>query len=286
MLKLNDALNAVPVVLPDYEQLNLYLVGCGGTGSWLAPSLVRIVRLLEADDRSVALTLIDFDTVESGNIPRQNFIDADLGLNKAEVLALRYGTAWGVEIGVINQPFEPEQITTGYKTLSVIIGAVDRASARQQIAQLLEQHRSHSMEQRCWWVDCGNAETSGQVLIGSTTRRNEIENGFACTGTRKKQQPLFCRALPAPHLQHPELLEPLPHELSERSQSCRELTLSNRQSLFINQRVATEAAALLNELLLGRNLKIFATYFDVQAHSASVSYISKETSLRCFDRSL
>jgi PRTRC genetic system ThiF family protein len=285
MLKLDDALNAVPVVLPDYEQLNLYLVGCGGTGSWLVPSLVRIVRLLEADDRSVALTLIDFDTVESGNIPRQNFIDADLGLNKAEVLALRYGVAWGVEIGVINQPFEPEQITTGYKTLSLIIGAVDRASARQKIAQLLTQNRSHSMEQRCWWVDCGNAETSGQVLIGSTTRRNEIENGFAHTGTKKKQKPLFCRALPAPHLQHPELLKPKPHKLSERSQSCRELTLSNRQSLFINQRVATEAAALINELLLGRNLKIFAAYFDVQAHSASVSYISKEASLRFFDRS-
>jgi tRNA A37 threonylcarbamoyladenosine dehydratase len=82
MLKLNDALNAVPVVLPEYEQLNLYLVGCGGTGSWLAPSLVRMVRLLEEDDRSVSLTLIDFDIVEAGNIPRQNFIDADLGLNK------------------------------------------------------------------------------------------------------------------------------------------------------------------------------------------------------------
>jgi PRTRC genetic system ThiF family protein len=286
MLKLNDALNAVPVVLPEYEQLNLYLVGCGGTGSWLAPSLVRMVRLLEEGDRSAALTLIDFDKVEAGNIPRQNFIDADLGLNKAEVLALRYGAAWGIEISVIDQPFEPEYITTGYKTLSIIIGAVDRASARQKMAQVLAQSRSHSLDQRCWWIDCGNAETSGQVLIGSTTRRNEIENGFAYTGTKKKQKPLFCRALPAPHIQHPELLEAKPHELNQPTQSCRELTLSNRQSLFINQRVATEAAALINDLLLGRSLKIFAAYFDVQAHSAGVSYISKEHSLRFFDNAL
>jgi PRTRC genetic system ThiF family protein len=285
MPNLNDALNAVPVVLPEYEQLNLYLVGCGGTGSWLAPSLVRMVRLLQEDDRSVSLTLIDFDRVEAKNIPRQNFIDADLGLNKAEVLALRYGAAWGIEIGVINQPFEPEQVMTGYRTLSVIIGAVDRASARQQIAQLFEQNRSHFRDQRCWWVDCGNAETSGQVLIGSTARRDELENGFAYAGTKKNRKPLFCRALPSPHIQHPELLEPQPHELSERPQSCREMVLSNRQSLFVNQRVATEAAALINDLLLGRSLKIFAAYFDVQAHSASVSYISKESSLRCFDHS-
>jgi PRTRC genetic system ThiF family protein len=286
MLKLNDALNAVPVVLPEYEQLNLYLVGCGGTGSWLAPSLVRMVRLLEEDERSVSLTLIDFDQVEAGNIPRQNFIDADLGLNKAEVLALRYGAAWGVEIGVISKPFEPEYITTGYKTLSIIIGAVDRASARQKIAQVIAQSRSHSMEQRCWWIDCGNAATSGQVLIGSTTRRSEIENGFAERGTKKNRKPLFCRALPAPHIQHPDLLEPQPHELNQPSQSCRELALSNRQSLFINQRVATEAAALINDLLLGRSLKIFAAYFDVQAHSACVSYISKERSIQFFNESL
>jgi hypothetical protein len=82
------------------------------------------------------------------------------------------------------------------------------------------------------------------------------------------------------------LLEPKPHELNKPPQSCRELILSNQQSLFINQRVATEAAALINDLLLGRSLKIFAAYFDVQAHSACVSYISKEHSLWFFDKAL
>ena len=37
-------LNAKHIVLPAYQQIEFYLVGCGGTGSWLAPSLCRIAR--------------------------------------------------------------------------------------------------------------------------------------------------------------------------------------------------------------------------------------------------
>ena len=34
--------NAVPVLLRDAEELRLYLVGCGGTGSWLTPDIARL----------------------------------------------------------------------------------------------------------------------------------------------------------------------------------------------------------------------------------------------------
>jgi hypothetical protein len=36
---------AVPILLPAYEELDLILIGCGGTGGWLAVNLPRIAYL-------------------------------------------------------------------------------------------------------------------------------------------------------------------------------------------------------------------------------------------------
>lgn len=61
----------------------IYIIGCGGVGSWLTPS----IQLLLPKDR---LTLVDGDELEQKNLNRQLFSMADLGRNKAEALADRY----------------------------------------------------------------------------------------------------------------------------------------------------------------------------------------------------
>ena len=71
---------AVPILLPSYDQLDLFLIGCGGTGGWLAVNLPRIAYLQKQAGKKVSLTFIDPDRVEAKNIPRQNFIPSDLGL--------------------------------------------------------------------------------------------------------------------------------------------------------------------------------------------------------------
>jgi len=47
---------------------------------------------------NVRLAFWDYDAVEEKNIFRQNFCEAEIGTNKAETLARRYGLAWGIEI--------------------------------------------------------------------------------------------------------------------------------------------------------------------------------------------
>lgn len=72
----------------------IVVVGCGGTGSWLLPKLVKTINdgirksIIRKD---VKLILIDGDIVEEKNLVRQNFIEQDIGQNKAEVMAFRYG---------------------------------------------------------------------------------------------------------------------------------------------------------------------------------------------------
>ncbi len=72
---------------------NILVVGAGGTGGWFAPKIAKIVsdalnkRIVE---HQVNVVFIDADNVEMKNLRRQNFVQPDVGRNKAEVIATRY----------------------------------------------------------------------------------------------------------------------------------------------------------------------------------------------------
>jgi molybdopterin/thiamine biosynthesis adenylyltransferase len=62
---------------------NIYIIGCGGVGSWLVPALTLLTS-------PKLITMIDGDTLESKNLDRQLFNQKDVGRNKADALAERY----------------------------------------------------------------------------------------------------------------------------------------------------------------------------------------------------
>lgn len=74
--------------------VKIVMLGAGGTGGHIAPHLYR---LLYALDRPVRFIICDGDIVEEKNLVRQNFTPADLGENKAKVLAERYSSVFGME---------------------------------------------------------------------------------------------------------------------------------------------------------------------------------------------
>src|SRR5512147_1359193 len=101
-----DALYARSILLPVVKDITIHLIGCGGSGSWLAPHLARITKLLQdVHHLGARLVFWDHDIVEEKNIFRQNFCEAEIGVNKAETLARRFGFAWGIEIIAIPVPF-------------------------------------------------------------------------------------------------------------------------------------------------------------------------------------
>lgn len=185
-----DYLHACRLLFPNADKMDLVLVGCGGTGSWLAPSIVRVARLMkEQFGKLVNILFVDPDVVEAKNCFRQNFCEAEIGLGKADALAWRYGLVWGVEIAAIKEKLEASKITL-FGQQSILIGCVDNAEARQFI-------KKAAVSYRAWWLDCGNHQSAGQVLLGSGMRLTG--NPFQLTG--------FCSWLPLPSDQHPELLE-------------------------------------------------------------------------------
>lgn len=85
--------------------VKIVMLGAGGTGGHIAPHLYRLLYSLE---RPVRFIICDGDVVEEKNLVRQNFTKADLGENKAKVLAERYSTVFGMETEYIPSFVEAE----------------------------------------------------------------------------------------------------------------------------------------------------------------------------------
>lgn len=266
------------LVLPvDYKEVQFWLVGAGGTGSFMAMNLARLAFELKQHGKRATIVIVDPDAVETGNIPRSNFCFAEIGQNKAETLAGRVSRAWGIEVGFVKEGFTPALLqsvrddwtiqSSSSNTLTFIVGCVDNHLARLQMHEAVKfynEQRYASEGARLWWIDGGNGRDTGQVLIG-----NRLDAKAIYDSARKSP---ILSLLPAPSLQHPELLKRETGKPIERQNqttgertTCAERIRLGEQSLNINQRVAVEMSQVLSELLLTQTLKRFATYFDLES---------------------
>src|SRR5439155_23911290 len=85
------------------REATIVVVGCGGTGGFLAEAIARLLI-----GRSALLYLVDPDRVEPHNVARQCFDRADVGRFKAEVLAERLARRFGREVGYSVLPYPGE----------------------------------------------------------------------------------------------------------------------------------------------------------------------------------
>ena len=268
-MEIDLSFSQAAVVMPvEYNTLRFIVVGAGGTGSFIVPALARLIyELKQQQNKSAEMVIVDPDVVETGNIPRSNFCFAEVGRYKAQTLAERVSMAWGIETSFSCERLDPEKhlksSNSDYRSLAIIVGCVDNYLARREMHRALDEFRSYGDASRVWWIDGGNGRSSGQVLLGSTTMRLKPEQYF--TGTS------ICRALPAPSLQHPDLLEP-ESTTTVAEVSCPERIRLGEQGLNINQRVAVEMAEMLSSMLLTRSLKRYAVYFDLESGTTKSVY--------------
>lgn len=261
------------------KRVRLIVVGAGGTGSWLVPHLARLTwdwnrsqqHVLEG--RNISLLIIDHDHVTEKNVrARQNFCPPEIGFPKAQVLANRYALAFGLrhdEIAAEVEPFTVEHTQKGGGNLVIVVGCVDNAEARAQMAASL--HKQTGRMPGIWYIDAGNGLHWGQVLIGNTSNIAALKGCLA--------EPL-CARLPSPALLAPTLFTPPPAvtPLPEVTRlSCGDLVLleqeGNRQSRTINAHMAALVYAYIEQLLYS-SITTFATYTNLttfQTHSLSVT---------------
>jgi PRTRC genetic system ThiF family protein len=281
-------LNAKLVLPVDYKQVEFWLVGAGGTGSFMAMNLARLAYELKGLGKAASIRLVDPDRVEANNIPRSNFCFAEIGRNKAETLAGRIARAWGIEVGFVKEGFHPALLqqtktdewsgqTSNSNKVTILVGCVDNHLARRELQEALKTHNEqkygNSSHPRLWWIDGGNGRDTGQVLIGNRINEKEICESAAMS-------PILS-LLPAPSLQHPDLLRESENRNAIRRAAkdpvnCAERIRLGEQSLNINQRVAVEMSEMLSELFLTQTLKRFATYFDLGSGASRSIYNTPE----------
>ena len=114
------------------------VVGCGGTGGFVAEGLCRLFQ-----GREATIVLVDHDRVEPHNLLRQNFFAGDVGRFKSQALAERLSRAYNRTVGYSTQPFqayEPrDEYYRRYPGLptygnALLIGCTDNAAARRAMA--------------------------------------------------------------------------------------------------------------------------------------------------------
>lgn len=228
------------------KEATIVLVGCGGTGSFLAEAVCRLLIGRNAD-----LYLVDMDRVEAHNVARQAFDAAEVGRFKAQALAERLARRFDRTIGYSVLPYDRQlhaQVFAAASRLNLLVGCVDDAAARSAISETLKGSFSN-----VWWLDAGNGRNAGQVLLGNALRPEALRGAFV-------PHLEVCRALPAPSLQRPDLLDAPP--TPQPALDCAEAVAHELQGPTINQVVAAVAATFVEKLLDG-SCGWMAAYFDL-----------------------
>lgn len=244
----------------------IVMLGAGGTGGYIAPHLYR---LLYAFDRPVKIIIADGDIVEAKNLVRQNFVLSDLGRNKAQVVAERYASAFGMEISYVPEFIESEEklaelirpdfgLDYNYypypKTvgMTILIGAVDNNRSRQLC------HTIFKKSDNLIYIDSGNGEYTGQVVCG----------------IRRKGKTYY---KPIGDL-YPDILQEtdkFPTELS-----CAEAAVSAPQSIVANIMAATAVVSYIYNILVLGIIEVRSVTFSTKTVNLKPIIINRSSKIK------
>ncbi len=242
------------VMLGNADLFRVILVGCGGTGGYIAETIARFAWDLKQAGKQMHIVFVDHDLVEENNIGRQRFAPAELGLNKAISLSNRYNLAFGLEIVAVERPFSADMIslwrdrfTSNANTL--LVGAVDNAEARQEMATAVSAGNG-----RLWCLDAGNARHNGNVYLGNLTQPDQL---------KLDSEMMLASGFPSPFVQDPALLVPEKREAVKEAvqspESCAMRSVRREQSMVINQQMGSLLGRYLECWLIERELTFMHT---------------------------
>ena len=229
------------------------IIGSGGTGAYL---LRHLLRLVASRDVPHHITIVDGDNVEEKNLTRQDFTHKDLGHNKARSLYRRYTEEYPdlKEQIHLAPAFVQTQEDLGQlihfvpNTTPLIIGCVDNHSSRFLIQTMVEAEDTPIL-----WLDTGNTERTGQVVLGT----RHIDTLVPDTAKDLFDIKDFQTVIEA----FPDSFDPKLND-NPGAQSCAVEQVSSPQNIAANIMNATAAFGLLNKLMAGEVITHNCIQFD------------------------
>lgn len=242
------------------RQVNIVLVGAGGTGSRMLENLMNLHRAMVAlgHPKGLHVHLVDDDRVSPANVGRQAFYACDVGSYKALTLINRANMAMG---GLVQWQASVARVTTetSFRDVDMVIGAVDNRSARLAILRALE---GQSYGDPCYWLDLGNSRAAGQVVLGQVPRG------------RRKTEDLW--RLPHVGEMYPELIDSVLDKQEDDTPSCSLAEALEKQSLFINPAVSLFASNLLWQLFTKGEIEHHGAYVNLDSMTVMPMAIDHE----------
>ncbi|MCC6628218.1 MAG: ThiF family adenylyltransferase [Chloroflexi bacterium] len=267
----------VPYLLPEGPQ-TIVLVGCGGTGSHLADALASLaIECRRQQCAEPRVVLVDGDRVEPRNTIRQRFLEREIGRYKVHAVAGRLAHDVGVAFEPVAEMATSELLErvvgADHGAPVIVVGAVDTRAARREIARYVvgrDLLYGVAGRRRRLWLDCGNGDASGQVLVGDTADLKALKRPFVLGGQ-------LCAVLPAPFVVEPTLIVDPPPRPAEAVVSCAVAVEAGEQDPLINRHMAAIAARYLQALILQRRLEHFQTVTDLVSLTTRSTRITRGT---------
>jgi PRTRC genetic system ThiF family protein len=227
------------VLLNPTNPISVNLIGAGGTGSQVLTALARMSHALtELNHAGLSVRLWDDDVITEANLGRQLFAESELGLHKSVALINRtnrfFGTDWKAE----TQKFEKDYLNNlpENATASIYISCVDSVKSRFEIAEILNElkiDKGYYRNQSKYWMDFGNSQFTGQVLLSTVGNiRQPNSEKFETVEN-----------LPFVTEEFGELL--IQSETEDDTPSCSLAEALEKQDLFINSTLAQMGSSLL-----------------------------------------
>ena len=219
--------------------ITVNLIGAGGTGSQVLTALARMNHALtKLNHAGLSVRLWDDDVITEANLGRQLFAECELGLSKSVALINRanrfFGTNWKAEAQRFEK-YDLVQLQSNMKS-EIYFSCVDSVKSRFDIAEILNElkiDKSYYRNQCKYWMDFGNSQFTGQVLL-STIGNIKQPNS-------KKYETM--ESLPFITEEFGELLKI--SEAEDNTPSCSLAEALEKQDLFINSTLAQMGSSLL-----------------------------------------
>lgn len=154
-------------LLDPTHPISIVLVGCGGTGTQVLSCLARINQyLIHNNHKGLLVSAYDNDTVDSISPVRQLFSESDIGMNKAVAAIDRINSFYGYQWEGINTEINKDCLNA-----NIIISCTDNITSRLLIKDSIK-NQTYYIDDRSqlYWLDFGNNETKGQVILGTCSK--------------------------------------------------------------------------------------------------------------------
>ena len=245
-----------------HSPLAVTVLGAGGTGGEVLSLLVRLhMGLLALGGKGLQVRVYDPAVFREANLGRQRCLPAEIGQYKASALVNRINVAFGLAWEAYPARVDADMLMEDMP--DILIGCVDKASVRHEIAAVAAEYREDGYiddPTTCLWLDMGNSRYQGQAVLGELL--HDRTNDF--------RLPHVADLFPA--LSQPEQFD----EDDTPSCSLAEAIGPNGQDLLINPIVATHGINLLWQLLTTGVLDNHGVIVDSRAMTTTPMPVSRE----------